>query len=230
MKPSPRSLWLGYKISPLLLALLIALSLFIPSTAQQSSLNAVRQLKAGNARYVSGKLRPRNYKADRKATADGQHPYAIVLACADSRVPPEILFDESLGKLFVVRVAGNVVDPVVLGSIEYAAEHLHVETLLVLGHESCGAVKATLEGGHAPPHIDSLVTRIQPAADEAKKAGLGAKKTLALAVQLNVFLQMAESVKQSEVLKEFVHDGKLKIVGGVYNLHSGRVEFLKPRK
>ena len=174
-------------------------------------------------------MRPRNYKADRKATADGQHPYAIVLACADSRVPPNILFDESLGKLFVVRVAGNVVDPVVLGSIEYAAEHLHVETLLVLGHESCGAVQATLEGGKFPPNIEALVKRIEPAAEEAKKAGLGPTKTLNLAIRLNVFLQVEQAVEQSEVLKELVHEHKLRIVGGIYNLHTGRVEFLRPR-
>jgi carbonic anhydrase len=208
---------------------LIAFSVFTPSSAQKSSLDAVRLLRAGNARYVSGNVRQRNYKADRKATADGQQPYAIVLACADSRVPPEILFDESLGKLFVVRVAGNVVDPVVLGSIEYAAEHLHVSTLLILGHESCGAVKATLEGGQVPPNIGALVTRIAPAVERAKKAGLGPEKTLNLAIKENVFLQVQEAVEQSDVLKDLVHEHKLQIVGGVYNLHTGRVEFLRPR-
>lgn len=229
MKNAPRSFKLSHKVPFVLLSLLIALSVFTPSSAQKGARDNVGRLKAGNARYVSGKLRPRDYKADRKATADGQHPYAIVLACADSRVPPEILFDESLGKLFVVRVAGNVVDPVALGSIEYAAEHLHVETLLVLGHESCGAVKATLDGGEAPPHIDALVKRIEPAVEEAKKAGLGPKETLALAVKLNVSLQIDESLKQSKVLTELVHEHKLQIVGGVYNLRSGRVEFLRPR-
>jgi carbonic anhydrase len=220
---------LSDRITRILLSLLIAFSVFTPSPAQNSSADAVRLLKAGNRRYVSGDLRKRNYKADRKATADGQHPYAIVLTCADSRVPPEILFDESLGKLFVVRVAGNLVDPVVLGSIEYAAEHLHVSTLLILGHESCGAVKATLEGGKVPPNIEALVRRIAPAAEEAKKAGLGPAKTLKLAIRENVFLQIHDATEQSEVLRELVHDHKLQIAGGVYNLHSGRVEFLRPR-
>ena len=229
MKNTQQSFRLRVRIAPVLLSLLIALSALTSSSAQKSPLTVQDILKIGNERYVSGKLRKRNYKADRKATADKQQPYAIVLACADSRVPPEILFDESLGKLFVVRVAGNVVDPVVLGSIEYAAEHLHVGTVLILGHESCGAVKATLEGGNVPPNIDALVTRILPAVEKAKKAGLDPAKTLNLAIKENVFLQAQQAVEQSEVLKELVHKRKLQIVGAVYNLHTGRVEFLRPR-
>jgi carbonic anhydrase len=211
----------GSKAPAFLTVFLIATSLF----AQSASIDAVRRLKAGNARYVSGRTLRRNYVADRKATADGQHPYAIVLACADSRLSPEILFDESLGKLFVIRVAGNVVDPVVLGSVEYAAEHLQVETLLILGHESCGAVKATLEGGDVPPNIKSLVERIAPAVEKAKQAKLSAAETLNLAIRENVSLQMQQAVAQSEVLGELVKEKKLRIVGGVYNLHSGKVEF-----
>jgi carbonic anhydrase len=229
MKNNQASFRLNRSVAPILFSLLIACSVFTPSAAQKSAPDAVARLKAGNARYFSGNLRQRNHKADRKATADGQHPYAIVLACADSRVPPEILFDESLGKLFVVRVAGNVVDPVVVGSIEYAVEHVHVETLLILGHESCGAVGATLEGGKVPPNIEALVKRIEPAVEEARKAGLDPAKTLNLAIRENVFLQMRQTVEQSEVLKDLVHEHKLQIVGGVYNLHTGRVEFLRPR-
>jgi carbonic anhydrase len=213
-------------VSPFKLALCFVILLLSASLFAQGP-DAVTRLKAGNARYVSNKLRSKNYAADRKATASGQQPYAIVLACADSRVPPEILFDESLGKLFVIRVAGNVVDPVVLGSIEYAAEHLHVGTLMILGHESCGAVKATLEGGDVPPNIKSLVTRITPAAEKAKRRGLDEAATLNLAIRENVMLQMEQTVEQSEVLKELVHEKKLRIVGGVYNLHSGAVHFLK---
>jgi carbonic anhydrase len=145
----------------------------------------------------------------------------------NARVPPEIIFDETLGQLFVAREAGNVVDPVTLGSIEYAVEHFHVDTLLILGHESCGAVKATLDGGAAPPHIDAVVERIAPAAEEAKKAGLDPKATLSLAVKLNVLRQIDETVAQSKVLREFVHENKLRIAGGIYNLRSGRVEFLR---
>ena len=203
--------------------LALAASLF----AQKKADDPISRLKAGNARFVSGRLQGKDYAARRKETAAGQQPYAIVLACADSRVPPEILFDESLGRLFVVRVAGNVVDPVVLGSIEYAAEHLHVGTLLILGHESCGAVKAALEGGEAPPNIKALVERIAPAAEKAKQAKLNEAETFNRAVHENVVLQMRQAVEQSEVLKELEHEKKLQIVGGVYHLRSGRVEFLQ---
>jgi carbonic anhydrase len=221
MNEKQQHLHRGSQARAFLTIFLIATALF----AQSANIDAVRRLKSGNARYVSGRGLHRNYSADRKATADGQHPYAIVLACADSRLSPEILFDESLGKLFVVRVAGNVVDPVVLGSIEYAAEHLHVGMLLILGHESCGAVKATLEGGDAPPNIKSLVERIAPAVDKAKQAKLSAAETLNLAIRENVLLQVQQASAQSEVLNELVKEKKLRIVGGVYNLHSGKVEF-----
>ncbi len=115
---------------------------------------------------------------ERPELAEGQHPYAIVLACADSRVAPELIFDESLGKLFVVRVAGNVADPVVLGSIEYAVEHLHANLLMVLGHENCGAVKATIGGGAFPPNIEALIKRITPAVDKVRVQRLDEKMVL----------------------------------------------------
>jgi carbonic anhydrase len=140
-----------------------------------SGSDALAQLKKGNERFIAGQLQAKGFEEERKALSKGQHPYAIVLTCSDSRVSPEILFDESLGKLFVVRVAGNVVDPVVLGSIEYAAEHLHAKLLLILGHESCGAVKATLDGGYVPPNIMALLSYISPAAQIAKSKRLDAK-------------------------------------------------------
>src|SRR5262249_54169816 len=113
---------------------------------------------------------------------------------------------------------------VVLGSIEYAVEHLHVNTILVLGHESCGAVKATLDGGEAPPNVRAIVERIQPAADEAKTKGLDAKATLNYAISRNVDLECQRLVDESTVLKELVHDGKLKILRGTYALRSGKVD------
>jgi carbonic anhydrase len=189
---------------------------------------ATALLKSGNLRYVQGKPTPKDYVRDRVANAETQHPYAIVVACADSRLSPEILFDESLGRLFVIRVAGNVIDPVVLGSIEYAAEHLHVGLILVLGHESCGAVTAALAGGHFTPGIEALVHRIAPAVNMAKLKKLGAKETLNSAIKENVLLQCDSLMKESELVKELVHKGELRIVGGVYNLHSGAVEMFAP--
>ena len=197
--------------------------------ASVSTLEALNRLKVGNERFVGGKMLVKNFEREREELAKGQHPYAIILGCSDSRVPPELLFDESLGRLFILRVAGNVVDPIVLGSIEYAAEHLHTGTLLVLGHESCGAVKATLAGGEAPPNIGQLVKRIEPAAQIAKDKHLDGNGTLNAAIEENVRLQMQNAVEQSEVLREMVAHKKLWIAGGVYGLQSGKVRFLPAR-
>ena len=188
---------------------------------------AIALLKSGNERFVSGKESAQNYARDRMLTAEGQHPYAIVVACADSRLSPEILFDESLGRLFVIRVAGNVVDPVVLGSIEYAAEHLQIGLVLILGHESCGAVTAAMSSGHFTPSIDAIVERINPAMLTAKARKLNDKGTLDLAIRENVLLQ-CESLKRSELINELVHKGQLQVIGGVYNLHNGKVEMFTP--
>jgi carbonic anhydrase len=183
-------------------------------------------LIAGNARFVKGQRRATNYKQERKELARGQRPYAIVLSCSDSRVAPEIVFDESLGKLFVVRVAGNVVDPATLGSIEYAAEHLHSKLLFVLGHESCGAVRATIDGGHFSPSIESIVERITPAVATAKRENPTAKDILPFAVHENVELQIKSALDQSAILKELVERKELRIAGGVYRPGTGKVDLV----
>lgn len=128
------------------------------------SQKAIELLKEGNARFVSGTLVPKDhYEEDRKRLSEGQHPFAVVLCCSDSRVVPEILFDQQLGDLFVIRNAGNVVDEDVLGSVEYAVEHLGSPLVVVLGHSRCGAVTATCQGGELPGHIVDLALRIRPA-------------------------------------------------------------------
>lgn len=205
---------------------MIALGIASPTQASStvSPEEAIALLRSGNERYVAGRQAAKDYGRDRMANVEGQHPYAIVVTCADSRLSPEILFDESLGRLFVIRVAGNVMDPVVLASIEYAAEHLHVGLVLVLGHESCGAVKAAIGGGHFPPNIAALVERINPAVVIARSKKLGEAETLDAAIKQNVLIQTEMMLKQSEVISELSHEGKLQIIGGVYNLHSGRVE------
>ena len=151
MKNTRRHFKVSASITSILLSLLFACAAFIPSAAQKGAPDPIRLLKAGNARYVSNRLRPRNYRRDRRRTADEQHPYAIVLTCADSRVPPEIIFDESLGRLFVARVAGNIVDPVMLGSIGMQS-NTFMSIRSDSGHESCGAVKATLDSAARPLH------------------------------------------------------------------------------
>jgi len=187
---------------------------------------ALARLKEGNLRFIKGGRRPVNLTQERNNLVKGQQPYAIVLSCSDSRVPPEIVFDETLGKLFVVRVAGNVTDPVTLGSIEYAVEHLGAKLILVLGHQSCGAVEATLDGGPVPPNIEALVKRIQPAVDRAKAMGLDPAATFTAAIVENVRQQMQNATTESGVLRERVEKKQVRIVGAVYSLVTGQVEML----
>lgn len=188
----------------------------------------VTRLHEGNRRFVDGHTAPRDFLHERPGLTTGQHPFVIVLTCSDSRVPPELLFDESLGQIFVVRDAGNVVDSVVLGSIEYAAEHLHTGVLVVLGHEGCGAVNATIKGGEFPPNIASLVHRIQTPVDIVKGKHLKGVKVDSVCIQENVRYQVAQVTAQSGLLRSMVEEGHLRIIGAVYSLSTGEVSFLEP--
>src|SRR5258705_1725495 len=196
------SLRLGYCLVAAALLSPGPLSFSAPSQKPLASKeDTLARLMDGNARFVKGQHRPADYKRERAELTKAQHPYAIILSCSDSRVPPEIVFDESLGKLFVVRVAGNVVDPVSLGSIEYAAEHLHSKLLYVLGHESCGAVTAAVDGGHFSPSIESILEKIKPAVAAARRDHPGAKDILPFAVRENVAVQSKSVIDQSEILR-----------------------------
>ena len=188
----------------------------------------LKELQAGNARFVGGKPKhPDASRARRAELAKGQHPKAAVLGCADSRVPPELVFDEGLGDLFVVRVAGNVADPVDVGSIEYAVEHLGVGLVVVLGHHSCGAVKATADaGGKAEGNIGAIVSEIAPAVEQAK-ASPGKEGLVDDAVHVNARRTAGALVERSPVLKKAVEEKKVKIVAAVYDLKTGQVEFEK---
>jgi carbonic anhydrase len=197
-------------------------------TPSVSAGDALTMLMDGNARYVASKAEHPAQTADRREeVAKGQHPFAVILACADSRVGPELIFDRGLGDLFVIRVAGNIADEGALGSIEYALEELGVPLVMVLGHERCGAVKATLDlaeaGGTAPGHIASLVDGIKPIVDEAKAQG---GDILDNAVRANVKHVTGELKENEPILAEFVHDEKVKIVGARYDLDSGVVEII----
>lgn len=187
---------------------------------------SLQQLLEGNKRFSSGKFSKKDFAKERAELTKGQHPYAIILSCSDSRVPPEIIFDESLGKLFIIRVAGNVVDSVILGSIEYAAEHLHTKLLIVLGHESCGAVTAALKGGEVPPNIAQIVRRIEPAVKKTLAQKLEKSHELDFAIEENVKDQIMASLKNSAILKGLVESKELQIVGAVYNLKTGAVKVL----
>lgn len=185
----------------------------------------VETLKTGNLRFVTGKYSRKDLTKQRQELTKGQQPYAIVLTCSDSRVPPELLFDESLGRLFVIRVAGNVVDSVALGSIEYAAEHLHTKLLVILGHTECGAVKATASGGEVSPNISSIIWRLRRSVERARVEEPNAERLVNRAVSENVAQQIEASESQSGVIKELVEKGELGIVGAVYDLSSGKVVF-----
>jgi carbonic anhydrase len=193
---------------------------------------ALQRLVEGNKRFVEAHLSHHalTIKETRKALAQGQKPYAIILSCSDSRVPPEIVFDETLGRLFVVRVAGNILDPVVLGSIEYAVEHLGSGLIMVLGHEACGAVAAAYDATGKPEgNIGAVVDPILPAAQKAKDMMKGKSRAeqVEAAIDFNIDLVAQNLPVQSSVVKEYVDRGTLKIVKGKYHLRRGDVTFLK---
>ena len=180
---------------------------------------ALKKLKEGNARFVAGKPMARSLMKQRKDSVAGQHPFAIVLTCSDSRVPPEHIFDAGIGEIFVVRTAGNIADAVALGSLEYAAEHLHVPLLVVVGHEGCGAVAAACASDCAPGNIDCIVKEMQPAV----KAG---NKEPSRVITENVKCVLATLRRKSSILSHLEKEGKLKIAGGVYSLSTGAVSIL----
>jgi carbonic anhydrase len=199
-----------------------------PAHSEQLGLapaEAISKLKEGNGRYTSGSLQHPSQTTERRTElAKNQHPFAIILSCSDSRVPPEIVFDQGLGDLFIVRVAGNVINDEGLGSIEYAVDHLGSRLILVLGHQSCGAVKAAKETiaakGKAPGHIQSLVTAIKPAVEAT------AKDDLEATIKANVKNVVQVLSSSTPILKAKVDSGKIQVIGGYYSLDTGAVTFL----
>ena len=185
---------------------------------------ALKRLQDGNARFVADQLPPRDpFPVQRAKTADSQHPFAVILTCADSRVGPEIIFNQQLGDIFVVRVAGNVTSPDITGSIEYAVEHLGPTLVVVLGHGSCGAVQAALSGDKLEGNLETLIKHVDVGKDLPKEKAAA----LDSAVKNNVLHQMEHLTRDSSVLKEFAATQRIRIVGGVYSLRSGKVEWLE---
>ena len=184
----------------------------------------LQTLKDGNKRFASQKMTHPSQSTERlKQVAKAQHPVAVVVSCSDSRVPPELVFDQGIGDLFVVRTAGEVVKDVELGSIEYAVEHLHVPLIIVLGHKRCGAVEAAVKGGTAPGNIASIVELIKPAVEEAKKQK---GDVLDNAVKVNVRM-VSEKIQKSEIIGHFMKDKRVKIVKGYYDLDDGTVTIME---
>lgn len=199
-----------------------------PEAAITSPDEALQRLQEGNQRYVANKSTSLNESASRRVeVAKAQHPFATIFSCVDSRVPPELVFDRGLGDLFVIRTAGHVIDNAVLGSLEFGVAELKIPLLLVLGHEKCGAVKATIETlenhTEAPDQIETLVKGIEPAVEKVKTQS---GDMLSNAVHANTALTVAR-LKNSPILGEAVTKGQLKIVGGCYDLATGTVEMLE---
>jgi carbonic anhydrase len=196
-----------------------------PDQPSVAPAEAISKLKEGNGRYTSGSLQHPGQTTERRTElAKTQHPFAAILCCSDSRVPPEVVFDQGLGDLFIVRVAGNVINDEGLGSLEYTVDHLGTRLILVLGHQRCGAVDAARETiaakGKAPGHIQSLVTAIKPAVEATAKEDLDAT------IKANV-KHVVDSVRSSApILKAAIDSGKIQVIGGYYSLDTGAVTFL----
>jgi carbonic anhydrase len=194
----------------------------VPTTSDE----ALAELKAGNRRYATGVNLHHDYGPERAALAASQRPFAIILGCADSRVAPEQAFDQSRGRLFVIRLAGNFVDDNGLASAEYGTAVLGASLIVVLGHSECGAIKATIEvltkNKQLPGHLPGLVSYLKPPVQQALKAG----GSLDEAIKQNVIANVAKLQASPPVLLPLVKENKLRIVGAIYDLRTGRVEFL----
>ena len=184
----------------------------------QESLN---RLKEGNARFVADQLeRKFQDNSRRESLIGGQAPYAIILGCADSRVVPELAFDTGLGELFVVRVAGNVANSSSIASIEYAVAHLATKLIVVLSHQSCGAVTAAVAGGDNGYNLNHLLSHITPAISASKK-----EASVNDIAKKNAELTVGELKNRSDIINNAIEKGDVKIVAAYYNLDTGKVDF-----
>ncbi len=200
-----------------------------------SATEALARLRDGNRRFVAGDLKSETLSspARRNTLVEDQRPFAIILGCSDSRVPAEIVFDQGLGDLFVIRVAGNIVAPSQIGSIEYCAERYGTQLVVVLGHSNCGAVEATLEQLQRPsdnrsPNLVSIVGRIQPAVEGLLEGDdiRDADQLMEQAVRANIHASVEQLRHGSEILEQLVQRGQLQIMGAEYSLQTGEVEIL----
>ena len=182
--------------------------------------DALNRLKEGNARFVQDKLDGKLQDSARKESlTGGQSPFAIVLSCADSRVVPELAFDTGLGEIFVVRVAGNVANPSSMASIEYAVAHLGTKLIVVMGHESCGAVAAAIAGGDNGPNLNHLLGFISPVVEANQGADMP------VVVNENAKSSAKGLVENSSIISDAVQNNDVKIVSAYYNLNDGKVDF-----
>ena len=183
---------------------------------------AIKRLEAGNQNFVNDKLSGANQDSVRRQSqTGGQAPYAIVLSCADSRVVPELAFDAGIGELFVVRVAGNVANTSSIASMEYAVAHLGTEVIVVLGHQSCGAVTAAVSGGDNGYNLNHLLAHITPAINSVSDSS-----DVDAVIRENAKLTVKDLTNRSAIIGDAVSSGKVQVLAAYYHLDSGEVEFL----
>ena len=213
-------------ILTLALLLLFASTVLAGGTAGLDAEESLKKLMDGNRRFVSETYDRGDISPGRRAEiSKGQRPFAVIVDCSDSRVVPEFIFDQGLGDLFVIRTAGNIVDDIAIGSVEYAVKHLGVRLVLVLGHDDCGAVKATVAGGKAEGHIDAILQAIRPAVAVAmQKPG----NLLDNAIAQNVDMVINRLQSAQPILAQALQTGDVRIVGGVYHLKDGSVDWRLP--
>jgi carbonic anhydrase len=193
--------------------------------AQVTPDEALKRLKDGNQRFIEGKSIKPNQDFNRiKEVAAGQHPFATIVGCSDSRVPNEIIFDQGVGDLFIVRTAGQVSTYASWGSIEFAEEVLGAKLIVVLGHTQCGAVNAAVTLPEVPGHIVTLINAIKPAVTRARM--LPHDNLLEASIKENVLMQVEQLKSLEPVLAKRVREGSIKIIGAIYHLNTGKVEFI----
>ena len=214
------------KIFMTLVMFCIANICFAHSESNLSANEALEKLKEGNKRFVELKQKhPDEDKKRREEMLKGQHPFVVILSCSDSRVPPELIFDQGLGDIFEIRNAGNVLDEHVIGSIEYAVMHCGVKLIVIMGHHDCGAIAATLSGVSETKYIKSLEDSIQPAVEDCKKQGLEINSDNV--VKAHVHQDIEELMEQDSELVKYMKKHDVKIVPAYYHLDSGVVDFYK---
>lgn len=205
----------------------VVLFLSVPALRAQEAMPtpaaALQKLKDGNARFVAEKPTAKDLSAKRRAElVKGQHPFAVILTCADSRVAPELVFDQGLGEVFVLRVAGNIADPDMIGSIEYAIEHLKAPLIVVMGHEKCGAVRAALSGEEIPGNLGKLIKQVDVGKDLPKDKD----EALPAAIKANTLAQTVLLTKNSTIVSDFASSKRVRIVSAIFSIRTGEVTWL----
>lgn len=216
------------KKTVLTIAIMLSMALNANASSMQNNASAeeaLTKLKEGNARFVAMKSKhPDNNKKRRQEMLKGQHPFVVILSCSDSRVPPELIFDQGLGDIFEVRNAGNVLDEHTIGSIEYAVMHCGVKLIVVMGHQDCGAIAATLSGKYDTKYIKSLEDSIRPAVEDCKKQKLEVNSDNV--VKAHVLQDINELMSQDTELVKYMQKNNIRIVPAYYHLDSGKVDFI----